>query len=106
MLDQQFSESLKGILKKWRNMSFFFRIIFAIFIYIGNATSIIVLNFHIGDEWVFKGNLLDWGIIILCGSGLIHTIMIVIKDVKQNSKVLVFEEKDDFYKYTARKEKS
>lgn len=106
MLDQQFPQNKpKNILKKWRNMSIVLRITFAVFVYLGSAASIITLNFHIDNKWVFKGNLFDWFIIILCGSGLIHTIMIVIKEVKQNSKVLIFEEKDDFYKYIQKERK-
>ena len=67
-------------------MSIVLRITFAVFVYLGSAASIITLNFHIDNKWVFKGNLFDWFIIILCGSGLIHTIMIVIKEVKQNEE--------------------
>ena len=84
MLDQQFPQNKpKNILKKWRNMSIVLRITFAVFVYLGSAASIITLNFHIDNKWVFKGNLFDWFIIILCGSGLIPTKMIVIKEEKQ-----------------------
>lgn len=86
-------------------MSIVLKIIFDIFVCLSSAASIVALNFHSGDKWLFKGDIIDWSIILLCGLVLIHSILIVKKEVEQNLNVLVFDEKNDFYKYIQKERK-